>query len=556
MCTHEVTGSLESLQKQRMTEEIEHIKKLFPGFSHDKNWKMYFNALEAFNEGHYSVSLSLIKKIAGKLKFAGVYILQARIYIEQGALISAIKMLKEALALTPDQLESLSTLSYLLLSSGDHETLSALHHFIEAQDFFTDHCRDNPLLLESVMQVEAHHILSCYALPQYTNSQIYEMTRKWAKRFVGPEKETPAFEQKHEGKIRVAYLSHEWVTGPLHIMYDGLFEHINREQFELIALVDSTLPAFVGYQRQYFDEIIWVKPFSGAEFAACLREKNIDILVDLAGFLNPVRLRDLTYRAAPVQINAGLNPPFTTGVSSFDAFFNDSVLFPPTHKIWLSEKELLYFPVVFHFKAPVEPRSFTPPPLLHNGFPTFGISSSLKKHNESSYDLWCQVLQAIPQAQLKIRLLYDSEEMAKKVLFAFKKRGIATHRIQLHQKQEGVGLYTFFEQIDILLDAFPYANILSACEAFWTGVPVLSLDHERGLASMLRKHLELPHGLYKTPQAFVQGAVSLSKDRNLLTQLRKSLRQHIRNSPVYDNLSFARQSEKYYLDLLAQTRET
>jgi predicted O-linked N-acetylglucosamine transferase (SPINDLY family) len=96
--------------------------------------------------------------------------------------------------------------------------------------------------------------------------------------------------------------------------------------------------------------------------------------------------------------------------------------------------------------------------------------------------------------------------------------------------------------IDIALDSFPYAGGTTTCDALWMGVPTVSLvgaaPYARGGLSIL-SNLGLPHLAAGTPDEYVHAAVALAQDLPTLADLRRTMRDRMRASPLMNAPRFA-----------------
>ncbi|MGL5095297.1 MAG: tetratricopeptide repeat protein, partial [Planctomycetia bacterium] len=115
---------------------------------------------------------------------------------------------------------------------------------------------------------------------------------------------------------------------------------------------------------------------SAAEVAAQIQGDRIDLLVDLAGHTANNRLDVLARRPAPVQITY-LGYPDTTGLPAVDYRLTDAVLNPPDEPNYATER-LVRLPGCFATFAPPNPSPpVAPPPVLRNGYVTFGSHHQL-----------------------------------------------------------------------------------------------------------------------------------------------------------------------------------
>ncbi len=106
-----------------------------------------------------------------------------------------------------------------------------------------------------------------------------------------------------------------------------------------------------------------------------------------------------------------------------------------------------------------------------------------------------------------------------------------------------------YQQIDVGLDPFPCNGGTSTCDALWMGVPVVTLAGRtavgRGGVSVLR-NVGLPELIAETPERYLQIAAALAGDLPRLAELRRTLRERMRKSPLMDAPRFARNVEAAY----------
>ncbi len=128
-------------------------------------------------------------------------------------------------------------------------------------------------------------------------------------------------------------------------------------------------------------------------------EDEIDILVDLAGHTAGNRLTVFTRRPAPIQVTY-LGYPGQTGLRSEAYCFVDNVVQPRVDDAG-DESHFRYLEPCFCCFAP---NYETPPiselPASQAGYITFGMLHGLSKLNGDVYDLWCDVLKAVPDSKL------------------------------------------------------------------------------------------------------------------------------------------------------------
>ena len=106
-----------------------------------------------------------------------------------------------------------------------------------------------------------------------------------------------------------------------------------------------------------------------------------------------------------------------------------------------------------------------------------------------------------------------------------------------------------YRSIDVCLDTFPYNGHTTSLDAFWMGVPVVTLVGSTvvGRAGLCQAmNLGLPELVARSPDEYVHIAVKLAEDRRRLSDLRAGLRARMEASPLMDAPRFARNLEAAY----------
>jgi hypothetical protein len=305
-----------------------------------------------------------------------------------------------------------------------------------------------------------------------------------------------------------------------------------------------------------------VSSLDDAALAALIRSDQIDVLVDLSGHTAGSRLTVFAHRPAPVQVS-WLGYFATTGLSYIDAVLLDAWHAPAGTEaqfvepiIRLPTGRLCYQPVPW---AP----DVAPPPCLHTGYITFGSFNNTGKLNDGVFDVWAQVLAAVPNSRLvlKWRTLADAP-LCDSIRNSFAGRGIEPSRIELRPASFHADVLKEYADIDIALDPFPFTGGLTSCEALWMGVPVITWPQSRVVGRQTYAFLSVIGGglqklAAKDAADYIHIAQTLAADRARLSTLRSTLRGTMQASPLMDVQGFTRQLEATYRDLYQtiQTKE-
>ena len=126
---------------------------------------------------------------------------------------------------------------------------------------------------------------------------------------------------------------------------------------------------------------------------------------------------------------------------------------------------------------------------------------------------------------------------------AFAGHGISAERLELRGSSDHRTFIGEYNDIDIVLDPFPYSGGLTTCEALWMGVPTVTLAGEIFAARHSVSHLSnvgLADWVAPSIDVYVELAMAKASDVAALAALRAGLRAQVRSSPLCDGTRFGR----------------
>ena len=107
---------------------------------------------------------------------------------------------------------------------------------------------------------------------------------------------------------------------------------------------------------------------------------------------------------------------------------------------------------------------------------------------------------------------------------------------------------------DIALDTFPFSGATTMCHTLWQGVPVVSRAGETGVSRMGKSILNaigLPELCAESSDQFVEIASKLASDPDRLRELRATMRDRMKQSPLMDEAGYTRKVEAAYREMIA-----
>lgn len=484
----------------------------------------------------------------------------------------AVALLRQAVRLRPDYAIGYNSLGYVLssqnkadeawdayqqalrLSPDSPEILNNLGNSYREQGYLKeaiDCFRKAVAAQPHVAPVHSNLLLTLNYDPDYTPAEIFEEHRRWAEqhagplvRAVGPHNNDP----DPDRRLRIGYLSPDFRAHTVAFFIEPLLAHHHHDQFHIACFANIHQPDETTKRMQaHADEWHSVAHLSDEAAARLIRERHIDILVDLAGHTAGNRLLVLAHKPAPVQATC-FGYPNTTGLSTVDYRITDSYADPPGMTEQYSVEKLLRLPEIAWCYQPSASPDVGPPPAAKAGHVTFGSFNNLAKTPPAVIALWARILNAVPRSRL---LLLNSPDRrgTQRVQEEFQKHGIGPDRVELVKRRPREEYLAVYNQVDIGLDPFPYNGGVTTCDALWMGTPVISLAGPTYVARqgvVLLANLGLRELIADTPDAYVTIATRLAGDLNQLRSLGKGLRERMRKSPVVDAARYLRNLEAAY----------
>jgi predicted O-linked N-acetylglucosamine transferase (SPINDLY family) len=356
----------------------------------------------------------------------------------------------------------------------------------------------------------------------------------------------------HE-RIRVAYLSPDFREHPTSYLMAGLFESHDRNRFETMAI--SFIRKDDPMQRRLhgaFDRFVDASELSDGALATMLREAEVDIAVDLAGFTRGNRIKILAARPAPIQVNY-LGYPGSMGAGFIDYLIADEILIPDDHASFYSEA-IVRMPHTYQVTddrrvisaAKISRRDAGLP---ENGF-VFCSFNNCYKINPEIFDIWMRLLRRVENSVLW--LIETNAVGMDNLRREARNRGISPERIVFAPKvgqSEHLGRHRL---ADLFLDTLPYNAHTTASDALWAGLPIvtcLGSTFAARVAASILKAIDLPELVTDSLASYEALALKLAEEPNLLQQIRAKIADNRQTQPLFNTRSFTADLEQAYSEM-------
>lgn len=359
----------------------------------------------------------------------------------------------------------------------------------------------------------------------------------------------------HRERIRVGILSPDFRDHVLGYLLLPLLELSNRSRFEWFAY---SLSADDGsaIRRKLFaaaDAVRGLERLPDEQAASAIRQDDVDILLDVCGYMSGARLGITFRRPARVQASyAGFSG--SLGSSRVDFAIVDRVVAPDPGE-WT--EKLVYMPNTFYL---YDFRRITPGLAVTRadyGLPerafVFCAFHGGQKVTPDSFELWMQILRDAPGSVLWFRAL--SERAQTNLRSAAAARGVDPVRLIFSPYEPSTNPRYFARQRlgDLLLDALHHNAITNACDALGMGLPVLTLKGasmaSRGGESLLRA-AGLPELVAPDREAFVREAVRIAGNAAAGSDYKRRLMDARHTAPLFDTAGRVRDIEACLEEIL------
>lgn len=355
--------------------------------------------------------------------------------------------------------------------------------------------------------------------------------------------------------LRLGFVSADIRQHPTSFLVLPALEHLDKRHCSIVCYAAQLQEdEYTARWRAIADHWRPTLDLNAEEVAGQIREDEIDVLFDLMGHTGHNQLLVLARKPAPLQITwfgyAG-----TTGLAAMDCLLADRFHVRPGEERFFSEQVLRMPHGYACYQAPRTAPEVGPLPALAAGYVTFGSFNSPAKFSRRTLDAWSAVLHRVPNAKLLLKYgALDLPHVQVSLRARFGERGIAAERILLEGWSPHAELLAAYQRVDLALDTQPYAGGLTTCEALWMGVPTITCPGKTFAGRHSVSYLSnagLTQFIAADENEFVELAVQWANQVAELSQIRATLREKLRQSPVCNAPQFAQD----FLSLIRHTWE-
>lgn len=403
--------------------------------------------------------------------------------------------------------------------------------------------------------------MSPLALAAYADDPLFQLARAWrySRSLAGkpsgampPRKQVRAKTGTGE-RLRVGYVSSDLRDHAVGFALREVMELHDKSRVEIYAYYCGDPVAGDPTQARMKNAVDhWrdIATLADAEAAATIAADDIDILVDVNGYTKHARLKIFSYRPAPVIVNF-CGYPGSTGSPFHNYIIADQHAIPPENEIYYSEK-VKRIPCT----QPIDRKRIVgeTPSRAQAGLPEdafiFACFNGMQKITEATFGHWMEILAGAPGSVLW--LLTGGDPVDERLRELAGKAGIAAERLIFAPKAANPQHFARIPLADLFLDTFPYGAHSTAADALTMGLPVLTYAG-KSFAARFCHSIVHAGGIgelsCRTPSAYVETAIALTRDPDRAKALREKLRNARDTSILRDLPALTRRLEDVYLEM-------
>lgn len=353
------------------------------------------------------------------------------------------------------------------------------------------------------------------------------------------------------GRLKIGYLSNNFRNHPTAHLLIRLFGLHDRKQFEVYAYSYGQDDGS-DYRKRIetdCDHFVDLREMNDCQAADRIRTDNINILVDLVGYMQGHRLGICARRPAPVQVRY-LGMAGTSGADFFDYLIADRVVVPEEQTRYYSEK-LVYLPHSYQINDDRQPIADAGYSKMDFNLPadTFVYCSfaSHYKLDRTMFSAWMRILR---QTDPSVLWLIPGSQTAEQNLINQTKghdinpeRLVFSHRLSKEHHLARLGL------ADLALDTRLVGGAATTSDALWAGIPVVSMQGSHFASRMsasLLNAIGLEELIVSNLDEYEELAVQLRCDGQLMESFKRKVTMQKVGGHLFNTVAIVDHLEKAF----------
>lgn len=359
--------------------------------------------------------------------------------------------------------------------------------------------------------------------------------------------------RRTDTRLRIGYLSGDLCLHAVGLLTVELLELHDKAKVEVYAFCWSRNDGTALQARIHgaLDHRVPIGHLSDEAAAALIASHEIDVLIDLQGLTSGARPGILARKPAPVQASY-LGLPATSGIPGVNYILADRYVLPEAMQPYYTEQPL-YLPHCY--QSSDRQRVVGPLPTraqygLPEGAFVYCSFNNNHKFTPEVFQGWMRTLKAVPGSVLW--LLADNRWSQENMLREADAAGVERERLIFAPRVMPPEYLARMQLVDLFLDTFPYNAGTTANDVLWMGTPLLTRSGRSYISRMagsLLTNVGLPDLVTDSTEAYEAQAILLGRQPQRIASYKRYLREHGRQSALFDMPAFVRNFEDCLIDV-------
>jgi protein O-GlcNAc transferase len=357
-----------------------------------------------------------------------------------------------------------------------------------------------------------------------------------------------------KSKITIGYLSNNFKDHPTsHLIYP-IFSFHNRNKFNVFCYSygENDHSRYRVKIKDNCDKFVDLRQYGDEDAARQIYDDQVDILIDLSGYLSGARPEICAIRPAPIQVR-WLGMAGSSGAKFYDYLLADKIVIPEEESIYYTEK-IIYLPNCYQINSnellvdsDTKKNKYDLP---HEGF-IFAAFHTSYKIDANVFNLWMRILKQVPKSVLW--LMPGSRLAEKNLKNAATCQGIDPQRLIMAEKLSKDEHLQRLKQADLILDTIAINGAITTSDALKVGIPVLTMKGKHfasRMAASILSAMGLTELIVDTKEKYEDFAIDLAMNPKKLNLLKIKLKKNHNKMPLFQTKRVVQDLEKIYLSLV------
>jgi len=356
-----------------------------------------------------------------------------------------------------------------------------------------------------------------------------------------------------KSKITLGYLSNNFKDHPTsHLIYP-IFSLHDRNKFNVFCYSygENDNSNYRVKIKRDCDKFVDLRHYGDEDAARHIYYDQVDILIDLSGYLSGARPEICAIRSAPIQIR-WLGMAGSSGAKFYDYLLADKIVIPEHETRYYTEK-IIYLPNCYQINsndivinsAKKEKKKYELP---DKGF-IFAAFHTAYKIDANVFAIWMRILRKVPKSVLW--LMPESQMAERNLKNAAAGQKIDPSRLIMAKKIPKDEHLSRLQQADLILDTIAINGAITTSDALKVGVLVLTIKGKHfasRMAASILSTVGLSELIVDTKEEYENLAIDLAMNPEKLDLLQMKLRKNLNKMPLFKTKRFVQDLEEIYFN--------